>query len=59
MELNEIVNLFASNGIAVGVIVYFMFRDWKVMSRLQETLNVLVNTVNTLKEITMIGGNDK
>lgn len=56
MEFKEIVDLVVSNGVAIGVIIYFMFRDWKIMGRLQETLNVLVNTVNTLKEITVMGG---
>ncbi|MCQ2053069.1 MAG: hypothetical protein MJZ03_03955 [archaeon] len=41
-----------NNGIAIAVIVYFCFRDWKFMSSLQSTLTTLVDAVRALKEIT-------
>lgn len=52
MELTTLVNLFVNNGIAIAVIVYFCFRDWKFMSSLQSTLTTLVDAVRALKEIT-------
>lgn len=52
MDLTTLVNLFVNNGIAIAVIVYFCFRDYKFMSSLQSTLTTLVDTVNTLKEVT-------
>lgn len=50
MEVNEIVNLFVNNGVAVAMIVYFAIRDWKLNSRIQETLITLVDTVDALKD---------
>lgn len=50
MEVNEIVNLFVNNGVAVAMIVYFALRDWKLNSRIQETLVTLVDTVDALKD---------
>ena len=41
MELQEVVNLFVNNGVAIAVIVYFAFRDWKFMSQLTETLTTI------------------
>ena len=41
MELQEIVNLFVNNGVAIAVIGYFAFRDWKFMSQLTETLTTI------------------
>lgn len=52
MELTTLVNLFVNNGIAIAVIVYFCFRDWKFMSSLQSTLTTLVDAVNALRDIT-------
>lgn len=51
MDLSTLVNLFVNNGIAIAVIVYFCFRDYKFMSGLQSTLTTLVDAVNALKEI--------
>lgn len=52
MDLSTLVNLFVNNGIAIAVIVYFCFRDYKFMSSLQSTLTTLVDAVRALKEIT-------
>lgn len=48
--MEDIVNLFVNNGVAVAVICYFMFRDFKFQETLQKTLQTLVNTVEALKE---------
>ena len=45
----ELVNLFVNNGVAVAVIVYFMYRDFRFYDSLQKTLQTLVTTVDTLK----------
>ena len=55
MEVNEIVNLIVNNGVAVAMVVYFAIRDWKLNSRIQETLVTLVDTVDTLKDIVKEG----
>lgn len=48
--MNEIVDIFVNNGIAVAVIVYFMYRDFKFQENLQKTLQTLVDTVDALKD---------
>ena len=41
MGVEEIVNLFVNNGVAVAVIGYFAVRDWKFMVQLTATLAVI------------------
>lgn len=50
MELNTLITLLVNNGVAVVVIAYFMFRDFRFMSTLEKTLQSLVDTVDTLKD---------
>lgn len=49
--MEDLVNLLVNSGVTVVIIAYFMFRDFKFMSQLQNTLTTLVDTVNTLKEL--------
>lgn len=46
--MNEIVNIFVNNGVAVAVIIYFMIRDYKFISSLSSTLQELIDTVKDL-----------
>ena len=39
--MEEYVNLFLNNGTAIAVIIYFMWRDTKFMSRLDSTLTTI------------------
>ena len=48
MEMNELVNIFVNNGVAVAVIIYFMIRDYKFISGLSSTLQELIDTVKDL-----------
>lgn len=48
--MDTIVDLIVSNGIGVACIVYFMFRDYKFMSTLQQTLTTLEDTTNLIKD---------
>ena len=48
LEMNEIVNIFVNNGVAVAVIIYFMIRDYKFISSLSSTLQELIDTVKDL-----------
>lgn len=50
MEMEQIVNLCLNSGVSIIVIAYFMFRDYKFMGQLQNTLTTLVNTVELLKD---------
>ncbi len=49
IKTEDVVNLFVNNGVAVAVIVYFMYRDYRFQETLQKTLQTLVDTVNALK----------
>ena len=51
MELSDLVSIFVNNGVAVAVIVYFMFRDIKFMSQLTTSIQELKDCV---KEVTKI-----
>lgn len=50
IKMDDIVNLFVNNGVAVAVIFYFMYRDYRFQETLQKTLQTLVDTVDALKE---------
>lgn len=50
MDMEAIVNLISNTGVTIVVIGYFIYRDFKFMSTLQDTLTTLVNTVDTLKD---------
>ena len=49
--MEELVNLILNSSVSIIVIVFFMYRDLKFSQQLQTTLQTLVDTVNTLKEI--------
>lgn len=46
MTITDIVNLFVNNGVAIAVIVYFMFRDYKFNQNMVE----LLTSIKTLLE---------
>ena len=48
--MDDIINLIVSNGIGVACIVYFMFRDWKFMSTMQETLVALRESLDVIEK---------
>ena len=50
MEMQDFITMLVNNGTAVAVIAYFMYRDFKFMSTLRETLTTLVDTVDVLKD---------
>jgi len=51
MELNDLISIFVNNGVAVAVIIYFMFRDVKFMQNLTTNIQELKDCV---KEVTKI-----
>ena len=55
MEIDSLTTLIVNNGVAVAVIAYFMFRDYKFMDELQRTLQSLVTTVDVLKSVVSKG----
>lgn len=50
MDLKAIVDLIVSNGIGVTCIVYFMIRDYKFMSTMQETLTTLKESLEVIEQ---------
>lgn len=57
MEMETIANLILNDSIAIAVVAFFMYRDLKFMGQLQQTLQVLVDAVDGLKEV--IANNEK
>lgn len=56
MEMQDLITMIVNNGTAVAVIAYFMYRDFKFMSTLRETLTTLVDTVDVLKDAVISNG---
>lgn len=44
--MNEFINVITNNGIAIAMLVYFVYRDNKFNQTLQTTLNNLDNKLN-------------
>ena len=60
MDIEQIVSMAVNNGTAIVIIGYFMYRDFKFMDTLKQTLTTLVDSVNTLKAVvSQIKGDDK
>lgn len=49
MEMQNIADLILNNGIGVACIVYFMFRDYKFMSKITELMQGIQDTLTFLK----------
>lgn len=41
MEIQEMVQIIKEIGVSVAVLIYFIYRDWKFMSKLDSTLDVI------------------
>lgn len=48
--MNEVVDLIVSNGIGVACIFYFMFRDYKFMTSMNNTLKALEDATNLITD---------
>lgn len=46
MELNDLITMFVNNGVAVAVIIYFMFRDYKFITQLTKSIQELTDSVH-------------
>lgn len=47
----DIISLIQNTGVTIVILGYFIYRDYKFMSTLQNTLTTLVDTVDTLKDV--------
>lgn len=50
MELNELVDIIVNNGVALAVLGYFIFRDYKYITQLTQAIAVLQTTITAVKE---------
>ena len=48
--MSDIVELLVNNGIAVVVVAYFLFRDWKYNDQFIKTLTTIQNTLTALAD---------
>ena len=58
MEMEALANLILNDSIAIAVVAFFMYRDLKFMNQLQQTLQVLVDAVESLKRVIAIDDNN-
>ena len=58
VEMKELVTLIQNTGVTVVILGYFIYRDYKFMGTLKDTLTTLVNTINTLKEVIQAKGGE-
>ena len=49
--MNDIVNLIVNNGLAVVVVAYFLFRDYKFQVSLSQTMQELKDIITEVKAI--------
>ena len=49
-EMQEMINMFLDSSVTIAVLAYFMYRDNKFMSKLDTTLQALLDTVEIIKE---------
>lgn len=54
--MNDIVNLIVNNGIAVVVVAYFMFRDYKFNNELIKTMTSIQDSLQTINNKIKTGG---
>ena len=58
MEMKELVNMIQNTGVTIVILGYFIYRDYKFIVTLKDTLATLVNTASTLKEVIQSKGSD-
>ena len=49
--MNEIIDLIVSNGLAVGIIIYFLYKDYKFNDQIINVISELKDTVGEVKEV--------
>lgn len=49
--MEDILTVLVNNGVAVGIIAYFIYRDNKFMNNLSVTLTTLQKSVESVKEL--------
>lgn len=58
--MNDIINAIINNGVAIGVLIYFIYRDNTFTSQLTKSLQELTDVIQDLKDrIDKIESEDK
>lgn len=55
MSSQEIINIILNNGVAVGLLIYFVYRDNKFMNTLNVSLMSLKDTTESIKDMMLKG----
>lgn len=48
--MEDIINIIINNGVTVGVLVYFIYRDNKYITQLTQAIQKLQDTLDTMKK---------
>lgn len=48
--MEEIINAIINNGVAIGVLIYFIYRDSTFMTTLTKSLQELTDTIKSLQD---------
>lgn len=57
--MNEIVNIIVSNGMAVAIVAYFLFKDYKFNGQIIDVLGEMKEVMTIVKEyVTHSKGNE-
>lgn len=51
MSVEQIISVVTNNGVSIGLLLYFVYRDNKFMNTLNTTLTTLRNTTESIKKM--------
>ena len=51
MSIEQIISVITNNGVSIGLLLYFVYRDNKFMNTLNTTLTTLRNTTESIKKM--------
>ena len=51
MTIEQIISVITNNGVSIGLLLYFVYRDNKFMNTLNTTLTTLKNTTESIKRM--------
>lgn len=51
MNVEQVISVITNNGVSIGLLLYFVYRDNKFMNTLNTTLTTLRNTTESIKKM--------
>ena len=51
MTIEQVISVITNNGVSIGLLLYFVYRDNKFMNTLNTTLTTLRNTTESIKKM--------